>query len=172
MEHDPFGAQDRSGFAVIRCTLVRGKGMVAITGMLPVLDWSKQDLQHLAQRLLDNEPDAVESCLVFFEAETRGYWHNRARAMMARRFKHVPLTLPQQTRLVDTILQRLATGTFTEQFKDQLRLACRLDHDRVVATARACRSSPKAYVRQYASWVIGSCPDPAPSPTSRRSTTG
>jgi hypothetical protein len=145
---------------------------VAITGMLPVHDWSKQDLQHLAQRLLHNEPDAVESCLVFFEAETRGYWHNRARAMMARRFKHVPLTLPQQARLVHTILQRLATGTFTEQFKDQLRLACRLDPDRVVATARACQSSPKAYVRQYATWVIGSCPDHAPLPTSRQGPPG
>ena len=123
-------------------------------------NWSKQSLQQLAQRLLDNEPGALELCLAFFEAETRGHWHNRARAMIARRLKHVQLAPAQQARLVDTILQRLATGSFTEQFKDQLRLACRLDHERVVSTARACMASPKAHVRRYAGWVGASCRAP------------
>jgi hypothetical protein len=116
--------------------------------------WGYRELQQLADDLLLEVPGAVEQSLVFFEAETRGYWHNRARALLARRFKHVQLTPTQQERLLQVILRRLAAGTFTEQFKDQLRLARHLDRDRLVATAHACASSPKDYVRRYAGWVL------------------
>ncbi len=119
--------------------------------------WGYRELQHLADDLLLEVPGAVEQSVVFFEAETRGYWHNRGRALLARRFKYVRLTPTQQERLLQAILRRLATGTFTEQFKDQLRLARHLDRDRLVAIARTCASSPRDYVRRYAGWVLAIC---------------
>src|SRR4051794_8439284 len=81
---------------------------------------SKAQLHDLADRLLVGDVDAVEQCVRFVEAETLGHWHGRARAMMARRLKHYSLTPQQQGRLVDAILERLASGRFSEQFKDQL----------------------------------------------------
>src|SRR4051794_12279788 len=94
---------------------------------LPTIEsLSKIHLHHLADQLLIADVDAIEQCVGFVEAETLGYWHGRARAMMARRLKHCPLTPQQQERLVDAVLQRLASGRFSEQFKDQLRLALQI----------------------------------------------
>jgi hypothetical protein len=114
----------------------------------------KPELRQLADGLLYQDPAAIEQCVIFFEAETRGFWHNRARALIARRLKHCPLTREQRARLLRAVLGRLANGNFTEQFKDQLRLALHLDREQVAAVARACESSPKEYVRRYAAWVL------------------
>ena len=117
----------------------------------------KRALRDLADLLLIDDPDGVECCVAFFEGESRGYWHNRARAMIARRLKHCTLTAEQRERVTHVIVQRLAGGTFTEQFKDQLRLACRLEPERLRAVAAASLSSPKEYVRRYAAWVLARC---------------
>lgn len=116
--------------------------------------WRREELRALAERLLGDDPDAVEECLSFFEAETRGLWHNRARALIARRLKHWQLSPAQQARVVATVRRRLTTGTFTEQFKDQLRLAILLDRTSVIVTAKACMNSPKEYIRRYANWLL------------------
>lgn len=134
------------------------KRPTAKPSMLPALPayeaLTKVQLHALADQLLRADVGAIEQSVGFVEAETFGNWHGRARAMMARRLKHCPLTPHQQVRLVDAILRRLATGRFSEQFKDQLRLALHLDPAGTFALARSCESSPKAHIRRYAAWLL------------------
>ncbi len=115
---------------------------------------SKPSLRALADRLLSDDPSAIETCLEFFVLETRGLWHGRARAMMARRLKHRPLTDAQIERLVGAVTRRLADGIFSEQFRDQLRLALRLRPARVHAVAAANLESEREHVRRLARWVM------------------
>lgn len=115
---------------------------------------AKQELHALCDRLLACDPGAIEECAAFLEAETFGLWHGRARAMMARRLKHCPLSEGQVERVVSVVLRRLATGQFSEQFRDQLRLALRLAPGRAFAAARACQGAAAGHVRRYASWVL------------------
>lgn len=117
---------------------------------------SKRDLHELADGLLEPEPWVVERCVEFVLAETQGLWHGRARAMMCRRLKHCSLGRTHLTQLVDCITGRLASGTFSEQFKDQLRLAMHLDIERTLAVCRSSASSKKAHVKRYAEWALSS----------------
>ncbi|HEY0734663.1 MAG TPA: hypothetical protein VGD69_07130 [Herpetosiphonaceae bacterium] len=114
----------------------------------------KQELHQLADRLLSDEPEAIELCVAFIEADTPGTWHGRARAMMARRLKHCTLSPQQQTRLIEAILGRLVDGRFAEQFKDQIRLVLHLDAPEAFTIARSCLDHPKEYVRRYAAWIL------------------
>jgi hypothetical protein len=107
----------------------------------------------MADALQSCEPVIVQSCVDFVLAETRGLWHGRARAMMCRRLKHCHLGRTHRTALVDCITGRLVRGAFSEQFKDQLRLAMHLDLVATLAICRACLQSPKPYVRRYAEWA-------------------
>lgn len=115
----------------------------------------KYDLHRLADLLLEQDPVAIERCVLFVIMDTRGFWHGRARAMMCRRLKHCELGQQHRAQLVEAITSRLASGLFSEQFKDQLRLAMRLDFEQ---TAEACRTillSPRRlYVTRYAQWVL------------------
>jgi hypothetical protein len=116
----------------------------------------KQDLHRLAACLAPeaaNRSVAIRDCVEFVVAETGGFWHGRARAMMCRRLKHCELSREQSTNLLECILDRLATGRFSEQFRDQLRLAISLDADRCFEVADQCRASQKEYVRRFAAWV-------------------
>ena len=115
---------------------------------------SKAELHELADGLLNSEPLAVDRCIGFVLAESQGLWHGRARAMMCRRLKHCHLGKAHRTDLVHGITQRLLQGRFSEQFKDQLRLALRLDKPYTLAMCERCLISPKAYVRRYAEWAI------------------
>ena len=115
---------------------------------------SKHDLMALCDRLLLQDAEATAQCVAFMEAETFGVGHGRARAKMGRRLKHCGLTADQQVRLVRAVLVRLASGRFSEQFKDQLRLALHLDPASAFAMAQSCRRSPQEYVRRYAAWVL------------------
>lgn len=117
-------------------------------------DLTKDQLHELADRLLHHDHKAIAESVAFLEVETRGVWHGRARAMLARRLKHCPLSQEQQARLVETITWRLITGNFSEQFKDQLRLVLHLDRRAALATARICATHRKAYVRRYAQWIL------------------
>ena len=119
----------------------------------------KRDLHHLAGRLLSDEPSAIATCIEFIEAETKGIWHGRARAMMCRRLKHCSLSAPQRTRLVSCITERLCSGHFSEQFRDQLRLALHLDSTRVFTAARSCAHDHRDYVRRYAAWLLTHLPN-------------
>ncbi len=73
---------------------------------------------------------------------------------MCRRMKHVGLDKHQSAQLVESIASRLASGQFSEQFKDQLRLAMTLDSSTLFSVARACQSSDLQHVRAYAEWVL------------------
>lgn len=118
-------------------------------------DLGKYDLHRLADLLIEQDPTAIERCVRFVVAETRGFWHGRARAMMCRRLKHCELGPQQRSQLVEAITSRLASGLFSEQFKDQLRLAMHLDFEQTADVCRNILLSPRRlYVRRYAQWVL------------------
>lgn len=108
----------------------------------------------LADRLLPCDLEAVEECVCFTEGDSMGIWHGSARAMMSRRLKHCKLTPGQRSRLVRAILARLVSGRFSEQFKDQIRLALHLDCESVFRTAAACKETGPEHVRRYAKWIL------------------
>lgn len=114
----------------------------------------KEELHALCDRLLPDDSDAVEDCVAFIEADTRGLWHGRARAMMARRLKHCRLLQSQRARVIRAILDRLVSGRFSEQFKDQLRLVLYLAPERAFSVARGCQGAAADHVRRYASWIL------------------
>lgn len=115
---------------------------------------TKLELHALADALLTCEPWSVQRCVDFVLADTAGLWHGRARAMMCRRLKHCGLGRTHRTALVGCITQRLLQGDFSEQFKDQLRLALHLDRARTLAACRDGLQSARPYVRRYAQWGL------------------
>ena len=115
---------------------------------------SKQELHALADRLLEHEPVIVNYCIEFVLAETKGHWHGRARAMMCRRLKHCELGRTNRARLLTGILRRLRSGEFSEQFKDQLRLALHLDAKQTLVACEGAMSSDRLHVRRYAKWAL------------------
>lgn len=118
---------------------------------------SKRDLEEWCDRLMARDATAIELCVAFVEKEsTQCLWHGRARAKMCRRLKHVSLSQRQSERLVTAVLQRLQVGVFSEQFRDQLRLAVLLDPKRVESVARSCLGSPRPHFVRLAKWVWSS----------------
>jgi hypothetical protein len=115
---------------------------------------SKVALHELADGLRSPEPEILDRCVEFVVADTVGNWHGRARAMICRRLKHCELSPAQRAQLLKRICARLSEGTFSEQFKDQLRLALHLDLEYTLRVARKCRESQKSYVRRYAEWAL------------------
>ncbi len=115
---------------------------------------SKRELHALADGMLEHEPNVVDYCIEFVLAETKGHWHGRARAMMCRRLKHCELGRTNRTRLLNCILHRLRSGEFSEQFKDQLRLALHLDAKQTFAACEGAMSSDRPHVRRYAMWAL------------------
>ena len=115
----------------------------------------KGDLYDLADGLVSKEVGAIENCVEFILADTKGLWHGRARAMMCRRLKHCEINPERRRQLVTCITDRLASGRFSEQFYDQLRLAMHLDQERTFEVAHKCLTSgSKEHVRRFAKWVI------------------
>jgi hypothetical protein len=115
---------------------------------------SKVEVRALADSLLGGEPAMIEKCVRFVCAETVSLWHGRGRAMMCRRLKHLHLAQDQKDRLLACILDRLASGRFSEQFKDQLRLALHLDPEGTFAGAKRALLAAKPHVKRYAAWVL------------------
>lgn len=115
---------------------------------------SKFELRQIADGLLMPEPSVLARCVEFVLAETQGLWHGRARAMMCRRLKHCELNPAQGAALVDCITRRLASGAFSEQFKDQLRLALHIDAARTRIACQACTTSTRPHIARYAGWAL------------------
>ena len=115
---------------------------------------SKRHVRALADELTSGATQVVENCVHFVCAETKGLWHGRGRAMMCRRLKHLELPRAHRERLLRVILERLDSGEFSEQFRDQLRLAMHFDSEKAFAVARRALSSHKDHVRRYARWVL------------------
>jgi hypothetical protein len=126
----------------------------ALPNNLKALTLTKADLHDLADRLLIDDPDAIEVCIAFIEADTAGIWHGRARAMMCRRLKHCTLRESQSDRLVLCIVEQLRSGNFSQQFRDRLRLALYLDKQITLNIAVACLSDRRNYVRRHAEWIL------------------
>lgn len=120
----------------------------------PADSLSKADLHLLADQLLTESPEGIEACIEFFESDTKGLWHNRARAMIARRLKHCELTQSQRRRVVECILGRLIQGASSEQFRDQLRLGLHLDASRFFGAATVLQGDGRTYVQQLATWIL------------------
>lgn len=131
-------------------------GSVAILRVQPEFERiSKLELHELADNLLlEPDPSVVDRSVRFVLAETRGLWHGRGRAMLCRRLKHCSLGRTHRTQLLSCITHRLSSGVFSEQFKDQLRLAMHLDREKVIAVSAKCVNSPSAHVRRYANWLL------------------
>jgi hypothetical protein len=115
---------------------------------------SKKDLHSLADGLILEDQWSIDRCVDFVISETKGLWHGRARAMMCRRLKHCALGRKQRTQLVKAISERLASGEFSEQFKDQLRLAMHLDMETTIAAANKALKSNRSHAIRYAQWVL------------------
>jgi len=115
---------------------------------------SKMEVRAIADRLRPDDPLAIDEVVKFVCAESINLWHGRGRAMMCRRLKHVPLSHGQSASLVGAILGRLTSGRFSEQFRDQLRLALHLDRAGTLLTARRGATSESAHVRRYSIWLL------------------
>lgn len=113
---------------------------------------SKHELHALIDALPAGDPRTLAQCIDFVTAETLGFWHGRARAKMCRRLKHVHLSRDQRDRLVRCIADRLASGRFSEQFRDQLRLAMLLDP---VHMAQVAERSAQSQVSTSPGWRGG-----------------
>lgn len=120
--------------------------------MTDASSFTKYQLRQLADRLYLQEPGAIEECVAFFAADSRGVWHGRARAMMARRMKHVTLTSIQRSAVLGAIYTRLRSGCFSEQFKDQLRLAFCIDPRGATEACDEATFSSSEHVRRIAMW--------------------
>lgn len=118
------------------------------------LDPTRLELLAIAKRLEACDPAAVDAAVDFFLRDSRGHWHNRARAKFSRRLKHCPLSPSQALAIADCVASRLEQGHFPEQFADQLRLALHLDQPRLLRAAELALASPLEHVRRYAAWVM------------------
>jgi hypothetical protein len=125
---------------------------------------SKAELHQLADSLILQEPSGMNRCIDFVLSETRGLWHGRARAMMCRRLKHCQISGERQAQLTNCVIMRLAAGDFSEQFKDQIRLAMHFDPKTVFDAAHKLVSSPKQHVAKYAQWILLHDDHPNPPP--------
>ena len=113
---------------------------------------------NLTDRLLLNDPEAVETSIKFIESNSQDGGHGRVRALMCRRLKHCTLTPQQCTRLVRYVVERLYTGAFAQQFKDELRLILALDAQALFEAALESRTDEREYVRRHAEWILAHDP--------------
>ncbi len=74
--------------------------------------------------------------------------------MMCRRLKHCEFGRTNRRKLVSCILGRLRAGNFSEQFKDQLRLALSLGRPYTVEQCELALGSELTHVRRYGAWLL------------------
>lgn len=114
---------------------------------------TKVELHTLILEVNRGDVEATSKAVVFVSTESFGMWHNRARAKLCRHFKNHPPTEEEKKRMVDVIIDRLISGKFSEQFKDQLAMAIRFAPNRMTEAASVAFVSPKDYVRRYGAWI-------------------
>ena len=115
---------------------------------------NKEQLHALADAMLTEDPRVLSAVVSFIEADTAGIWHGRARAMFARRMKHISVPRVLAARVEKAVVRRLASGSFSEQFKAQIRLLLHRKTASLFEVALKCAEHPKAHVRRYAAWVL------------------
>ncbi|MDF2447202.1 MAG: hypothetical protein K0S46_2438 [Moraxellaceae bacterium] len=99
-------------------------------------------------------PSGIDTAIRFLVDSSRAFGHNRHRALIARRLKHVPLSPEQADVVVEGILKKLREGDIDEQFMDQLRLCHHLSPERTRAVATELLGAEKEYIRRYAGRVL------------------
>lgn len=119
-----------------------------------VVNFDKHQLIALIDAMSSADEFAKEKLLTFFELQSKGMWHNRARAKIARRLKHLSLTPKERCRCVDAVGRRLLTGEISEQFKDQLKMAIELDIDRIAEFADKGSISDTPHIVRFSKWVL------------------
>lgn len=122
----------------------------------PAKHYTKQELDNLISLLKCDDSKAIKECVAFTLTESFGLWHNRARAKICRNLKNRQFAPDLKQRLVSVIINRLETGRFYEQFKDQLAMAIRFDPVRMQAAAEGLNSNETDYIRRYAFHVLQS----------------
>ncbi len=122
----------------------------------PAESYSKVELDDLIERLKHGDENVAYELVVFTMAESKGIWHGRARAKICRYFKNHPPDVTLSASLVESIIKRLQQGKFSEQFRDQLRMAIRFAPEKMKSIALALSTSELDYVRRYAFWVLQS----------------
>ena len=130
----------------------------------PAAQYEKLELDDLIERLKTDDADAIYECIVFTLAESFGRWHNRARAKICRNLKNRLTDPTLRHRLVDVVIERLRSGRFSEQFKDQLTMAIRFDPDRMHSVATRLQFNGTDYIRRYAQWVLHAVESNPPMP--------
>ena len=115
--------------------------------------YPKSALERVIEGLAHCAPEAVEEAVAFFILETRGYWHNRARAKIARRLKHCTLCEAHSRPVIQCIVRRLVEGDFTEQFRDQLGLLVRLDCQAARTAGAEAVKSKHPHVARLGHWL-------------------
>lgn len=113
----------------------------------------KSNLQSLIEKLKSGDSLAITPAVNFFVDESRGIWHCRARAKICRYLKNAELAEETKDLLTATVVRRLTTGNFSEQFKDQLSMAIRFRPEHLNDVAIGLLDSNRDYVKRYASWI-------------------
>lgn len=122
----------------------------------PAASYSKAELYEMIERLKRGDAIVAYELIVFTLAESKGMWHGRARAKICRYLKNHPPDATLRAKLVDTIAGRLRLGKFSEQFRDQLRMAIRFSPEKMQSIAESNLNSEMNHVRRYAAWVMKS----------------
>ena len=115
--------------------------------------YPKSALERVIEGLAQCTPEAVEEAVAFFILETRGYWHNRARAKIARRLKHCSVCESHSRPVIQCIVRRLVEGDFTEQFRDQLGLLVQLDRQAARTAGAEAVKSEHPHVARLGHWL-------------------
>jgi len=77
----------------------------------------------------------------------------RVKAKIARQLKYVELTKDQKQKILEIIEQRLLTGNFSQQFKDELKLGLYIDPQFMYKISLEGIKSEKKYVCKYSLWL-------------------
>ncbi len=120
----------------------------------PAAQYRSTELRELIERMKRDDADAIDEAVSFCLSESRGLWHGRARARICRNLKARNISREFQDLVVQKIGNRLLLGDFSEQFKDQLRMAIRFRPGEMQAWAERALDSAKPYVQRYAKWVL------------------
>ena len=119
----------------------------------PAESYCKGELGDLINRVKGNDSDAIEEAIAFTVRESFGIWHGRARASICRNLRNKDISEADKDLLVECICNRLLSGNFSEQFKEQLTMAVRFRPDELLECALQALKSDKEYIRRYGAWV-------------------
>ena len=111
-------------------------------------------IESISEGLKTGDKDFVELAIQFFEDDQIFHQSGRKKAKIARRLKHCNLTSIQKNRILDSLERRFLSGSFSDQYKDHLRLGMKLSPERMVEMALEGKKSKKQYIAKLSDWII------------------